>query len=85
MKEILDALIGTAVFSALFFVVCGIGVYFARKEENDTYNPLLDRPDLIWDSYPKEKKEKKTKIEATVLIGSWSIALILFGVVMLYG
>lgn len=81
MREILDALIGTAVFSVALFALCGIGAYCARKEKSDTYNPL-ERPDLIWNSYPKEKK---TKIEATVLIGSWSIALVLFGVVMLYG
>lgn len=42
----------------------------------------MDRPDLIWSSYPKEKKDK---IKGIVLVVSWIVTIILFSLVMLYG
>ena len=42
----------------------------------------MNRPDLIW---LKFKPKEKDRVVAFVLIGSWSIAVILFGVEMLYG
>lgn len=42
----------------------------------------MNRPDLIW---LKFKPKETDRAKGFVLIGSWTIAVILFGMVMLYG
>ena len=42
----------------------------------------MNRPDLIW---LKFKPKEKDRLKGFVLISSWTIAVILFGVVKLYG
>lgn len=42
----------------------------------------MNRPDLIW---LKFKPKETDRVKAFVLISSWTIAVILFGVVILYG
>lgn len=42
----------------------------------------MNRPDLIW---LKFKPKEKDRLKGVVLIGSWTVTIILFGLVMLYG
>lgn len=83
MTEIIETIIGSFLFGIVLVLLCRGAERIANKQiENSFSLTHISKPELLW---LKFKPKETDRAKGFVLIGSWTIAVILFGMVMLYG
>ncbi|WP_028042034.1 hypothetical protein [Candidatus Stoquefichus massiliensis] len=82
MSEIIETVIGSFLFGSVLVLLCQGTEHMAKKTNT---NPLMtiSKPELLWMKF--KPKEKKDRVKGFVLISSWIVTIILFGLVMIYG